>query len=134
MAFQKFGHLDQSLFTRFIRLGVPAITLDAQGRARADLASLYTWRYKNLSNLPHVLAQPEFNRANPGFAYNFQMINVEDYEGHGEMEPTPYYYQNLGEAEYVVFCYMYMRVLGYVVHLANCSLIHEWPLIYLFFF
>ena len=33
LAFQKFSHMDQSLFTRFIRLGVPHTLLDAQGRA-----------------------------------------------------------------------------------------------------
>ena len=30
MAFQKYSHLDQSLFTRFIRLGTPYIQLNAQ--------------------------------------------------------------------------------------------------------
>lgn len=33
MAFQKYSHLDQSLFTRFIRLGTPYIQLNAQVRA-----------------------------------------------------------------------------------------------------
>lgn len=36
-----------------------------------------------------------------------------DYKGKGESEPMPYYYQNLGEAEYVVSVYMFMRLLGY---------------------
>jgi hypothetical protein len=31
----------------------------------------------------------------------------------GEMEPTPYFYQNLGEAEMVVSIYCFMRLLGY---------------------
>lgn len=30
MAFQKYSHLDQSLFTRFIRLGTPYVQLNAQ--------------------------------------------------------------------------------------------------------
>jgi len=34
MAFQKFSNMEQSLFTRFVRLGVPTVDLDAQGRAR----------------------------------------------------------------------------------------------------
>ncbi|KAK9233315.1 hypothetical protein WN943_023564 [Citrus x changshan-huyou] len=33
MAFQKCSHMDQSLFTRFVRLGIPYIELNAQGRA-----------------------------------------------------------------------------------------------------
>lgn len=36
-----------------------------------------------------------------------------DYQGAGESTPTPHFYQNLGEAEYVVALYMYMRILGY---------------------
>nr|VDD15377.1 unnamed protein product [Brassica rapa] len=41
MAFQKYSHMDQSLFTRFVRLGIPYIELNAQGRARPSLAKLY---------------------------------------------------------------------------------------------
>lgn len=37
MAFQKFSNMEQSLFTRFVRLGVPTVDLDAQGRARPRL-------------------------------------------------------------------------------------------------
>ena len=50
-AFQKFSKLDQSLFTRFIRLGVPSIQLDKQGRARAEIAALYSWRYIHQGDL-----------------------------------------------------------------------------------
>lgn len=60
MAFQKYSHLDQSLFTRFVRLGVPYIELDAQGRARPSLANLYNWRYRNLGNLPAVTNSEEY--------------------------------------------------------------------------
>jgi intron-binding protein aquarius len=41
------------------------------------------------------------------------MINVEDFQGHGESTPTPYYYQNLGEAEFVVALFQYMVLIGY---------------------
>lgn len=98
------GKLDQSLFARFIRLGVPHIQLDMQGwpcsyclslfayslharviltcplgRSRPSLAELYTWRYKALGNLPHVTAESEYLKANAGFRYDYQLINVEDY-------------------------------------------------------
>lgn len=46
VAFQKYCHMDQSLFTRFVRLGTPYIELNAQGRARAEIAKLYNWRYR----------------------------------------------------------------------------------------
>ncbi|OXA60041.1 Intron-binding protein aquarius [Folsomia candida] len=113
MAFQKYGNMEQSLFARFVRLGVPAVELDAQGRARPSIAQLFQWRYKKLGNLPHVASQPEYLLANPGFAYDYQLINVADFNGVGESEPSPYFFQNLAEAEYVVATYMYMRMLGY---------------------
>lgn len=113
MAFQKYSNMEQSLFTRFVRLGVPTVDLDAQGRARASLCNLYNWRYKQLGNLPHVQLQPEFQAPNPGFTFDFQLVNVEDFNGVGESEPNPYFYQNLAEAEYAVALFMYMRLLGY---------------------
>jgi len=45
--------------------------------------------------------------------HTFQFINVNDYLNQGEHQPNPYFYQNLGEAEYVVSVYMYMRLIGY---------------------
>lgn len=113
MAFQRYSNMEQSLFTRFVRLGVKTIDLDQQGRARASIASLYNWRYKNLGNLQHVQEKPEFVVANPGFVYDFQFIDVGDFNGQGETEPSAHYVQNLGEAEYVVATFMYMRLLGY---------------------
>lgn len=34
MAFQKYSNMEQSLFTRLVRIGVPTVDLDGQGRAR----------------------------------------------------------------------------------------------------
>ncbi|KAF9428467.1 hypothetical protein BGZ94_002300 [Podila epigama] len=112
-AFQQYGNMEQSMFTRFVRLGVPAIELDAQGRARTDMAALYRWRYKNLGDLPNISERPEFKYANPGFLYDYQFINVDNYQKQGETSPRPHFIQNLGEAEYVVAVYQYMRLLGY---------------------
>ncbi len=47
------------------------------------------------------------------FLQAVQFVNVEDFNGKGEQEPRPYFFQNLGEAEYIVATYMYMRLLGY---------------------
>lgn len=113
MSFQKYSNMEQSLFTRLVRLGVPTVDLDAQGRARPSICDLYKWRYKNLGNLGHVERGLEYKLANPGFQYEFQFINVEDFNGVGESEPSPYFYQNLAEAEYCVAVYMYMRIIGY---------------------
>ncbi|KAJ3613227.1 hypothetical protein NHX12_019477, partial [Muraenolepis orangiensis] len=93
MAFQKYSNMEQSLFTRFVRLGVPTVDLDAQGRARASLCNLYNWRYKQLGNLPHVQQLPQFQVPNPGLTFDFQLVNVEDFNGVGESEPNPYFYQ-----------------------------------------
>ncbi|XP_008795569.2 RNA helicase aquarius [Phoenix dactylifera] len=113
MAFQKYSHMDQSLFTRFVRLGVPYIELNAQGRARPSIAKLYNWRYRDLGDLPYVRDEAIFHKANAGFSYEYQLIDVPDYLGKGETTPSPWFYQNEGEAEYIVSVYMYMRLLGY---------------------
>ena len=47
--------------------------------------------------------------ANAGFAHEFQLVDVDA----AESAPTPFYYQNLAEAEYLVSAYQYMRLLGY---------------------
>ncbi|KAG6500421.1 hypothetical protein ZIOFF_040266 [Zingiber officinale] len=102
MAFQKYSHMDQSLFTRFVRLGVPYIELNAQGRARPSIAKLYNWRYRNLGDLPYVHEEVMFHKANAGFSFEYQLIDVPDYHGKGETAPSPWFYQNEGEAEYIV--------------------------------
>lgn len=113
LAFRQFANLEQSLFLRLVRLGVPTINLDRQGRARPSIAELYKWRYRKLENLPNVLSEPEYLHANAGFRYEYQFIDVGDYKGSGESQPTPHFFNNLGEAEYAVAIYQYMRLLGY---------------------
>ena len=113
LAFRQYANLEQSLFLRLVRLGVPVITLDQQGRCRPSIAELYKWRYQNLGNLPNVLNSPEYSTGNAGFRYDFQFINVPEYRGVGETQPSPHFIQNLGEAEYAVAIYQYMRLLGY---------------------
>ena len=113
ISFSKYSNLDQSLFTRLIRLGVPSIDLNKQGRARPEIAKLYSWRYNDLGNLDHVSVMPDFLRANAGFLHTHQIINVEDYEGRGESTPTAYFYQNVGEAEFSVALFQYMVLIGY---------------------
>jgi intron-binding protein aquarius len=112
-AFKSYANLEQSLFLRLVRLGVPLTMLDAQGRARPSLAALYKWRYPHLTNLPITSTDPTFQRANAGLRYDFQFIDVPDYKDQGETEPSPHFIQNLGEAEYAVALYQYMRLLGY---------------------
>lgn len=68
VSFQKFANMDQSLFTRFVRLGVPTVTLNWQGRARPSICSLYGWRYgeEGLKSMPHVQELAHFVKPNPG--------------------------------------------------------------------
>lgn len=113
LAFRDFANLEQSLFSRLVRLGVPTHMLDQQGRARPSIARLYQWRYPHLGNLPHVETAEEFTTSNAGFKYDYQFIDVGDFKGTGEVEPMPHFIQNLGEAEYAVAIYQYMRLLGY---------------------
>jgi len=116
MAFKKFSNMEQSLFTRFVRLKVPTVLLDAQGRARPSISALYQWHYDGLGNLPHTKpdgGRYEFSVGNPGFQHDYQVLDVGDYQGKGEHCPELHFFQNLGEAEYIAAIYMYMRLLGY---------------------
>ncbi|KAK2786907.1 hypothetical protein FQN51_003462 [Onygenales sp. PD_10] len=113
LAFRQYANFEQTLFLRLVRLGVPTINLDQQGRSRPSIAELFKWRYERLGNLPSVEQNEEFKLANPGFKFDYQFINVPDYQGVGEREPSPHFIQNLGEAEYTVAIYQYMRLLGY---------------------
>lgn len=105
-------NFDQSTFGRFIRLGMPTCLLDAQGRAKPAISEIYGWRYGGLKNLPHT-SSGAYQYANSGFLHDVQFINVDDYEGQGETEVSPHVIQNLGEAEYAIALYQYMRLLGY---------------------
>lgn len=80
--------MGQSLFARLVKLGVPTVQLDAQGRARPSLSSLYSWRYKNLTDLPHTMVEPQFRLANAGFRFDVQLIDVGDYKGKLEFSLT----------------------------------------------
>jgi len=111
-AFQKYGHLDQSLYARFVRLRTPTVDLNLQGRARPSIAELYSWRYRDLGNLSNVLTADKYRMANPGLSYTHQFVDVQDFEGQGESTPSPHFYQNLGEAEFCVALFMYMRLMG----------------------
>ncbi len=68
-SFQRYSNLDQSLFARFIRLGVPHVLLDRQGRCRPDMAKLFNWRYPSLGDLPRVHSNPAYLLANPGLRW-----------------------------------------------------------------
>lgn len=105
----EYSNFDQSFFRRMMRLGVPYIMLDRQGRCRPELANLYSWRYPKLSSLDHMHT---FKKANPGLKYTFQFINVSE-EGQGESTPTPYFYQNIVEAEYIINLFQYLLFIGY---------------------
>lgn len=113
LSFARFSNLDQSLFARLIGFGVPHIQLNRQGRSRPDIANLFRWRYDGLGDLQHVVESQEYRVANAGFAYTYQFINVEDYQGKGETTPTAYYYQNIGEAEFAVALFQFMVMIGY---------------------
>jgi intron-binding protein aquarius len=116
VALARWGGLNQSMFARLLRLGVPAVQLSAQGRARPQLAALYAWRYAaggGLANLRHVVEGPAYVAANAALAAPLALVDVPDYQGHGESTPAPHYYQNLGEAEFLVALFMYMRLHGY---------------------
>ncbi|KAI3949344.1 hypothetical protein MKW98_023281 [Papaver atlanticum] len=86
--FPEYSHVDHSLFARFVRHGIPYIELNAEGRARPNTCQL--------------CESKQFSTANAGFAYDYQLVDVPDYNGRGESAPSPWFYQNEEEAEYIV--------------------------------
>ena len=68
----------------------PGVCHLSQGRARPSIAKLYSWRYQDLGDLPAVQQQPQFLRANPGFAFDYQFINVPDFMGKVEARLSLY--------------------------------------------
>ena len=73
--------MGQSLFARLVKLGVPTVQLDAQGRTRPSISRLYSWRYERLSDISHVITGQEYKLCNPGFLYECQLIDVGDFKG-----------------------------------------------------
>ena len=106
-------NLNQSLFSRLTRLGFPVIELEEQSEFRPTIANIFRSCYKELVDSPLISEIENFKYANPGFCFETQFINVDDYMGRGEMEPRKQFIQNLGEAEYAVAIYMYMKLVGY---------------------
>ncbi|RHX99443.1 hypothetical protein DYB25_006198 [Aphanomyces astaci] len=105
-----FSKLDQSLFTRLVRLGAPTVQLDRQGRTRPSIAALFKWKYKHLTDLTSVTSAPQFTTANAGFRHTFQFIDV---PGGSETSPRLHAYENHLEGLYLVQVYQYMRLIGY---------------------
>ena len=104
------SNFSQSMLTRFHRLGCQTVVLETQARSRPSIASLWTWTYPGLGSLPD---EGDSIPTNPGLTYEYQFVNVEKFNGQGESQPMMHYYQNLGEAEYIVAVYMYLRLKGY---------------------
>lgn len=101
------------MFLRLIRLGIPYVSLDMQGRCRSSLLELFNWRYPDLQTLPSLTEDPAYKKANAGFKNIYQFINVPDFDSRGEFAPMPHFYQNLAEAEYIIATYMFMVLKGY---------------------
>ena len=93
---------DQTLFSRLIQLGIqPERTqLNRTKEYSAAVLNLFAWRYDVAENL-------DYSDLPSG---EVQFVNVPDYLGSGELEPSPHQFQNLGEAEYIVGLYMYLQL------------------------
>lgn len=86
-----------------------------------SLCNLYNWRYKHLGNLPHVQELPEFQVPNPGLTFDFQLINVEDFNGVGESEPNPYFYQVSDDLKgRFIFYFIYFFFTPLYTHTLEC--------------
>ncbi|KAL3662875.1 hypothetical protein V7S43_012277 [Phytophthora oleae] len=119
LALKTYSHLDQSLFTRLLRLGVSPIVLDHQGRSRSELVDIFRWRYDQISasgdktelgDLPHVGSESEYQTGNAGFAHVAQFV---DLSSSMKCQPRPFAYENEEEARFIVAMVRYMLAVGY---------------------
>ncbi|CAH0474223.1 unnamed protein product [Peronospora belbahrii] len=117
---KSYAHFDQSLFTRFLRLGVPPIVLNQQGRSRSELADIYRWQYDDifssegkttLGDLPRVKSGREYQTGNVGFLHVAQFVDLSTTSE--ERQPRPYAYENEEEARFIVALFQYMVSIGY---------------------
>ncbi|ANQ09853.1 Uncharacterized protein PCOAH_00040600 [Plasmodium coatneyi] len=110
---KNFANYEQSLYKRFLRLELPSIYLNEQGRMRNEICNVYKYFYSKyniqIANLECIHRDKFLKKFNPGFTYTYQFIHVES----EEYTPVPYFYQNLLEAEMAVAIFVYMRLLGY---------------------
>ena len=100
------GRLGKSLLLRLIENGYPAIELNTQFGVRQEIMNIYRFLYPNLAEM----IEPKL--ANAGMAKTVQFINVENYKGIGETSPHSEFYQNLGEAEFAIATFMFLRLVG----------------------
>ncbi|DAZ95083.1 TPA: hypothetical protein N0F65_002977 [Lagenidium giganteum] len=112
---KKDAHLGQSVFSRFLRLGVPQIVLDQQGSSRPQLADVYRWCYSfegvnQLADFLHVADSKDFTSANAGFAHVGQIVQVPNAK---ERQVQPTEYDNEEEARLLVKVVGYMAAVGY---------------------
>ena len=98
---------EQTLFRRLERIGVETIRLpvNAAGEYIDEIANLFAWRYPNNTSTTREASTTQYNLPPP-----VQFINVPDYMGKGEFEPSQHQYQNLGEAEFVVGFCMFLKL------------------------
>ena len=111
-ALKTYSNYDQSLFSRLIKNKFKYIKLEYQNRAKKNIVNLYRWKYPFLKDNEELIKN-KFNYINKGFKYNTQFINVENYEGKGEVLNNNFSYYNLAEAEYCIALYIYMCLKGY---------------------
>ncbi|KAG3119816.1 RNA helicase aquarius [Phytophthora idaei] len=120
LALKNYARFDQSLFTRLLRLGVPHIALDRQGRSRSELADIYRWRYDGvlstgdkaeLGDLPRVTLESEYQTGNTGFSHVAQFIDLSGMSK--ERQSKPFAYENEEEARFIVALFRYMMGIGY---------------------
>ena len=102
-----YGRLSKSLIGRLIENEYPTIELRAQFNARPEIVDTFSFAYPELKSIPN----DQFKYANAGLAKSVQFVNVEDFKNQGETAPHSGFYQNIGEAEFVIATFMYLKLL-----------------------
>ncbi|EPX74346.1 complexed with Cdc5 protein Cwf11 [Schizosaccharomyces octosporus yFS286] len=95
------------------QFGVFCHQLKTKYNTRKSIGELTDWQYGTEIEYVDTTDTSVSLHGNSGFVNEYQFIDVGPFKGAKETEITEGSKQNLGEAEYAVAIYQYMRMLGY---------------------
>lgn len=72
--------LSSSMFSRLLKLGHKTVRLDHQGKSRPDIFECIRWCYPNVSDLPSVKQDEQYQADCPGLKYHCQIVDVQGQE------------------------------------------------------
>ncbi|EPY54290.1 complexed with Cdc5 protein Cwf11 [Schizosaccharomyces cryophilus OY26] len=122
----KLWDTQNSSFSEKLRqFGVFCYQLKTKYNIRKPIGELIDWQYNTQFQYVDTTDTNVCLYGNSGFVNEYQFIDVGPFKGAKENEVKKGNKQNLGEAEYAVAIYQYMRMLGYPADEIGICTLHE---------